>query len=229
MEKDNVLQKIKDLALTIIEDRERAESYINQLGYKIDLSLEFDKQFQNTIYKLFPVLKYIDCYFVHSYKITLENFNKLFEDDDFVLLVENPELIFVNKLHTNLECLNDKKNEITFTSDSAYLRRYIDYKKDVLNKEIQLIQLGNRKIRIKDETVYKSIKNDFMYSTEYDKKLLSQITDEDIKEFQNTICSYSDIYKKYLDKTEYDKINLFLLRQKLSNDIDKCKIIEKKR
>ena len=68
-----------------------------------------------------------------------------------------------------------------------------------------------------------------MYSTEYDKKLLSQITDEDIKEFQNTICSYSDIYKKYLDKTEYDKINLFLLRQKLSNDINKCNVIEKKR
>lgn len=229
MEAKSIVNKLNDLALTFETDRMRAEAFISQLGYKIDLRLAFEKQFRQTINNLYPILRYVDCFInVVCCEISLEKIENFLKNEELMFILEHPELLFVNELYSNVLSFNDKKNEIKFYCDSVYLRHYIDYKKFVLKHDIHLISCSNKNFCIKDEIAYQSIKNDFMYSTEYDIELLSKITDDDVRTFQNSCCSYYDICGKYIGMKEYDNLNHFLIRQKLSCDNDKCKIIEKK-
>lgn len=226
MNKKQIEKKLKSLAETFEADRKKIEEFSLKLGYKLDLREQIDKQFVSSVYNIFPILNFSDIFVGEHRKLSLYRLDDFLSEIGICELLERPVIPFVNHLLYNVLKFNDKRSTVTFSCANDYFLKYLQYKKYILKKNIPYKTNTNGNVVISDKDAYNSIKSDFMYANEYDNEILSKITDEDVNEFQNSVVSYYDVYTKYIDIDSDNVINLFLLRQKLEKDVNKCKIIK---
>lgn len=206
---------VQELANRMLLAKNSIEMYAQSLGYKIDIDKDFDYKFTYELTKKYPILKYIFHFKGMSSVFKLKNGANL--PEDMVFAINNPEAYVCQCLYKVIEAINDKKTSVKISYEYDYFTQFLSVFK--INP-LLINRQKNGKIEYHfDMDGFNKIKSVLMYSNEYTKNIIANITDTERNYFKDNYSMFGVISKMTEDdniaEETYKHINKFLLKQAL--------------